>query len=249
MGTEDTQHACTLERRAAFSMGRFLLSVLGTFLFWNAPGLSASTPFRLTGGTLGFMACSVLIFLFVLYRQVRCAMYCAVLCFVVLYRAALCYALKLAPACSCCLPLLAQPRAVHCASLRCRQLPHKRSLAVGTALFGSSLLGAVRYLFGTWLPSASQLARSPVRVRLSCGGLSCRPARTHVTEALTFAEARMQPPSLHWCGAPAPALVAAAAIALVLAPARPRTHPLPPPFLQCSGCMPTWCSQGCWAWR
>ena len=45
-----------------------------------------------------------------------------------------------------------------------RQMPHKRSLALGTALFGSSFLGAVRYLFGTWLPSTAQLIRSPVRV-------------------------------------------------------------------------------------
>ena len=44
----------------------------------------------------------------------------------------------------------------------CRQVPRKRTLAAGAALFGSSFLGAVRYMFGTWLPSWSQMLRSPV---------------------------------------------------------------------------------------
>ncbi len=59
---------CTLDRRTAFSMPRFLLSVVGSFLFWCAPELSSSTPFRLTGGTLGFVALSSLVLLFILYR-------------------------------------------------------------------------------------------------------------------------------------------------------------------------------------
>ena len=60
---------CTLRREATFSIYRFLASLLGSYLFWNAPTLASNTAFRLTGGTLGFMALSSAVLLFILYRQ------------------------------------------------------------------------------------------------------------------------------------------------------------------------------------
>ena len=39
-------HACTLAWREELSMPRLLAALLGAFLFWYAPVLSESTPFR-----------------------------------------------------------------------------------------------------------------------------------------------------------------------------------------------------------
>lgn len=39
-------HACQLSRREALSVPRVLAALLGAFLFWYAPVLSESTPFR-----------------------------------------------------------------------------------------------------------------------------------------------------------------------------------------------------------
>ncbi|PSC75010.1 Nuclear envelope integral membrane 1 isoform A [Micractinium conductrix] len=115
------KHACQLERRQELSTGRVVAALLGAWLFWYAPGLSESTPFRLTGGTLGFVALSSLILLLFMYRRV----------------------------------------------------PHKGKLFAGTALFGSSFLASMRWLFGTWLPSAHQLLRHPVTLAyLAMSGLS-----------------------------------------------------------------------------
>eukprot|EP00887_Chlorella_sp_A99_P003098 scaffold9.g3098.t1 len=126
--------ACSMERHVAFSMPRFLAFVLGAWLFWAAPALATSTPFRLTGGTLGFVALSAAIVLFLVWRSV----------------------------------------------------PHKRSVAVGTALLGSSALAAVRFLFGTWLPSMRQ-ANTILRVALQLVGLGlvgAAPSSLEVSVAL-----------------------------------------------------------------
>jgi hypothetical protein len=52
-----------------------------------------------------------------------------------------------------------------------RRVPHKGKLLAGTAVFGSSFLAAVRWLFGVWLPSAHQVWHAerpctPPRARL-----------------------------------------------------------------------------------
>ena len=39
----------------------------------------------------------------------------------------------------------------------CRRVPHKGKLLAGTAVFGSSFLATMRWLFGVWLPSANQV--------------------------------------------------------------------------------------------
>lgn len=39
----------------------------------------------------------------------------------------------------------------------CRRVPHKGKLLAGTAVFGSSFLATMRWLFGVWLPSAHQV--------------------------------------------------------------------------------------------
>ncbi|KAL4856891.1 Nuclear envelope integral membrane protein 1 [Chlorella vulgaris] len=95
-GGGDPSRPCQLTRSEELSMPRLLAAVLGGFLFWNAGVLSESTPFRLTGGTVGFMALSSVILLFVLYRKV----------------------------------------------------PHKGKLLAGSAVFGSTFLAAMRWLFG-----------------------------------------------------------------------------------------------------
>ncbi|KAI7842677.1 hypothetical protein COHA_003608 [Chlorella ohadii] len=114
----DEGRACQMSRTETFSMARLLAAAVGGFLFWNAAPLSTSTPFRLTGGTLGFMALSSLIVLLYLYRRV----------------------------------------------------PHKGKLLAGTAVFGSSFLATMRWLFGVWLPSAHQVLHHPLT--LSYLGLS-----------------------------------------------------------------------------
>ncbi|KAL4427710.1 hypothetical protein ABPG75_001799 [Micractinium tetrahymenae] len=112
---------CQMERRLELSWGRLVAFLLGTWLFWSAGALSESTPFRLTGGTLGVMMLSVLILLFILYRKV----------------------------------------------------PHKGKVFAGTAVFGSSFLAAVRWMFGVWLPSAQQVLMHPVTLGyLALSGLA-----------------------------------------------------------------------------
>jgi len=44
-------------------------------------------------------------------------------------------------------------------------VPHKGKLLAGTAIFGSSFLASMRWLFGVWLPSLHQASRA--------GGLLC----------------------------------------------------------------------------
>lgn len=60
---------CTARRTDAVSGFRLAAAALGALLFWHAPSLALSTPFRLTTGSLGFVALSALILLFVLYRS------------------------------------------------------------------------------------------------------------------------------------------------------------------------------------
>ena len=43
-----------------------------------------------------------------------------------------------------------------------RSIPHRRSFLLSSALFGGTMAAAARFVFGTWLPSAGQLARNPV---------------------------------------------------------------------------------------
>jgi hypothetical protein len=62
--------ACTMAREEAFSTPRFLAFVLGAFVFWNAARLSASTPFRLAGGSLGFVALAAALAVVALARAV-----------------------------------------------------------------------------------------------------------------------------------------------------------------------------------
>jgi hypothetical protein len=52
-------------------------------------------------------------------------------------------------------------------------VPHKGKLLAGTAVFGSSFLAAVRWLFGVWLPSAHQVLRHPATLSyLALSGLA-----------------------------------------------------------------------------
>ena len=43
-----------------------------------------------------------------------------------------------------------------------RSLPHKRSLVLGSALFGSTVAATMRFIFGTWVPSLSQIIHNPL---------------------------------------------------------------------------------------
>ncbi len=45
----------------------------------------------------------------------------------------------------------------------CRMTPNKKSMAAAFAVFGSSVSGLVRYLFGRWIPSWQQLVYNKVR--------------------------------------------------------------------------------------
>ncbi|KAL6783880.1 hypothetical protein ACKKBG_A03850 [Auxenochlorella protothecoides x Auxenochlorella symbiontica] len=101
---------CTARRTDAVSGFRLAAAALGALLFWHAPSLALSTPFRLTTGSLGFVALSALILLFVLYRA----------------------------------------------------FPHKKRLFAAATLLGSTFLGAMRYLLGTWVPSLRSLATNPL---------------------------------------------------------------------------------------
>ena len=42
-------------------------------------------------------------------------------------------------------------------------MPNKKHVTAAAALFGSSLLGLVKYFFGTWIPSFDQLITNKVR--------------------------------------------------------------------------------------
>ena len=53
---------------AEFSLVMLGQTVLGAALYWWAGPLSHSMPFRLSAGSLGFMALSVLILIFMLSR-------------------------------------------------------------------------------------------------------------------------------------------------------------------------------------
>lgn len=141
---------------------------------------------RLTGGTLGFMALSSIIILLYLYRQAGCGM--AVLFGL---RALACarrprnpaligqpsgrdrvmaeritrnhqphstggWPHPPAPACATLHTFVSPPRSPR------RRVPHKGKLFAGTAVFGSSFLATMRWLFGVWLPSANQVGGSLV---------------------------------------------------------------------------------------
>jgi len=43
-----------------------------------------------------------------------------------------------------------------------RSLPQRRSFVLGSVFFGSTVAAAIRYIFGTWLPSFHQLIRNPI---------------------------------------------------------------------------------------
>jgi len=45
----------------------------------------------------------------------------------------------------------------------CRMTPNKKSMAAAFAVFGSSVSGLVRYLFGRWIPSWQQLVYNKVK--------------------------------------------------------------------------------------
>lgn len=108
-GGDGSATGCEMTKRLELSTPRLLSAIVGSFLFAAAPQLAASTPFRLAGGTAGFVALSAAIALVFIYRS----------------------------------------------------LPHRRSIVLSTALFGSTVAAAMRLLFGTWLPSAAQLIHNP----------------------------------------------------------------------------------------
>ena len=64
----DAGVACEASVEARFSYVLLGQSLLGAALYWWAGPLSHSMPFRLSAGSLGFMALSVLILIFVLSR-------------------------------------------------------------------------------------------------------------------------------------------------------------------------------------
>lgn len=65
----DAGFACEASVEAKFSYVLLGQTILGAALYWWAGPLSHSMPFRLSAGSLGFMALSVLILIFVLSRS------------------------------------------------------------------------------------------------------------------------------------------------------------------------------------
>lgn len=52
-------------------------------------------------------------------------------------------------------------------------MPHKGKLLAGTALFGSSFVAGVRWLFGAWVPSLHQVLLHPAaQAYLAASGLA-----------------------------------------------------------------------------
>jgi hypothetical protein len=73
-------------------------------------------------------------------------------------------------------PSACPPNSLHPSSplwTACRKVPHKGKLLAGSAVFGSTFLAAMRWLFGVWLPSLHQA--SPFCLT-PC---TCRPASFH----------------------------------------------------------------------
>ncbi|KAK2078038.1 hypothetical protein QBZ16_003906 [Prototheca wickerhamii] len=67
-GRADELAPCTATRRDRLSLARLAAAGAGAALFWWAPALARSTPFRLTSGTAFFVVFSVLFFLAMVYR-------------------------------------------------------------------------------------------------------------------------------------------------------------------------------------
>ena len=82
-----------------------------------------------------------------------------------------------------------------------RTVPHKGKLLAGAALFGSSFLATVRWLFGVWLPSWHQVGDAATGAASSSGIHCLRCKHAPVSAALTARpHPSCHPPSLpHAC--------------------------------------------------
>lgn len=183
---------------------------------------------RLTGGTLGVMALSSIIVLFILYRWS---------CLVVgpaglglglgvgtLGRSAGWLALLHAGLGGRVRPVGpgmvhgrgSPPAALPLPLGHCRKVPHKGKLLAGTAIFGSTFLAAMRWLFGVWLPSLHQASHP--------GRRAAAPApHPLVTGILPSAAPACMPAFPGFCTPSQPPL-------LLMSPSiQPHQYPAPPP--------------------
>ncbi len=189
-----------------------LQGLLGWLLFSQAHHLVHSSVFRLGSGTAGFVMLSTLIVAFIIYRCVwtrRKLDSAAGQCI----RSAGCVRGKLPKAASRQLLVLVDPiRETRCATaskcrvpwhvdtLNCsvcfcivttqawtrRSVPNKKHMAAATALFGTSILGLLKYFFGTWIPSFQQLVSN--KVPSAVGAFSAMNQRTMCRSATFLTE-------------------------------------------------------------
>ncbi len=72
-------------------------------------------------------------------------------------------------------------------------MPNKKHMAAATALFGTSILGLLKYFFGTWIPSFQQLVSNKVPSAL-CGSNSSvrclmhQPIRNYMMDMISSAQ-------------------------------------------------------------
>ena len=153
---------------AHFSYVMLGLTLLGAALYWWAGPLSHSMPFRLSAGSLGFMALSVLILIFVLSRFVAPSTLCICTSRVTTRRLRMHRMLTGYRPCRIAVrESTLEVMWMHCfrkmcPDVACRAIPNKRGIAAATMAVGSTFGAFVRYLFGRWLPTFEQLMHSKV---------------------------------------------------------------------------------------
>ena len=161
-----TGSSCEASVEAHFSSVMLGLTMLGAALYWWAGPLSHSMPFRLSAGSLGFMALSVLILIFVLSRFVAPSKLCICTSGFTTGKLGMhrvltgCHPCRITVHESGPVVMLINCSRKMCPDVVCRAIPNKRGIAAATMAVGSTFGAFVRYLFGRWLPTFEQLMHS-----------------------------------------------------------------------------------------